>query len=197
MRKGLSIFSLITFVILSACSKKPESAARVEIIDGIKYVHNTEIPLHPNKTVAFEEDLSIGGEDDEGNIVLFRPSRFLVDQNENIYVTDRQDQVIKVFDPDGRYMWTIGAKGEGPGEFRSVGYQIFLPDGRLLVMDSSARRISIFNSSGEFLESYQWKKQLGRLQFATDSSCIVSEYIFEGDDPLEERRLCIKEYDFK
>ena len=197
MRKGLFIFSFIVFMILSACSKKPESAARVEIIDGIKYVHNTEIPLHPNKTVTFEEDLSIGGEDDEGNIVLFRPSRFLVDQNENIYVTDRQDQVIKVFDPDGRYMWTIGAKGEGPGEFRSVGYQIFLPDGRLLVMDSSARRISIFNSSGEFLESYQWKKQLGRLQFATDSSCIVSEYIFEGDDPLEERRLCIKEYDFK
>jgi hypothetical protein len=197
MRKGLYIFSLIVFMILSACSEKPESAARVEIIDGIKYVRNTEIPLHPNKTVAFEEDLSIGGEDDEGNIVLFRPSRFLVDQSENIYITDRQDQVIKVFDPDGRYMWTIGAKGEGPGEFRSVGYQTFLPNGRLLVMDSSARRINIFDSSGEFLESYQWKKQLGRLQFATDSSCIVFEYIFEGDDPLEKRRLNIKEYDFK
>lgn len=197
MRKGLFIFSLIIFLVLSACSKKPENATGIEIIDGIKYVHNTEIPLHPNKTVAFEEDLSIGGEDDTGNIVLFRPSRFLVDQDENIYITDRQDQVIKVFDPNGKYMWTIGAKGEGPGEFRSVGYQTFLPDGRLLVMDSRSRRISIFDSSGEFLESYQWKKQLGRLQLATDSSCIVSEYFFEGDNPLEERKLYIKEYDFK
>jgi len=197
MRKGLFIFSLIVFMILSACSKKPESAARVEIIDGIKYVHNTEIPLHPNKTVTFEEDLSIGGEDDEGNIVLFRPSRFIVDQNENIYITDSQDQVIKVFDPNGRYMWIIGAKGEGPGEFKSVGHQTFLTDGRLLVMDSMARKISIFNSSGEFIESYQWQKQLGRLQFATDSSCIVAEYTFEGDKPLEGRRFYIKEYDFK
>jgi WD40 repeat protein len=197
MRKGLFIFSLIVFMILSACSEKPENATRVEIIDGIKYIHNTEMPLHPNKSVAFEEDLSIGGEDDRGNIVLFRPSRFIVDQNENIYITDSQDQVIKIFDPDGNYMQTIGAKGEGPGEFSFISDQTFLPDGRLLVMDSRSRRISIFHSSGEFLESYQWKKQLGWLQFVTDSSCIISEYIFEGDDPLEGRKLYIKEYDFR
>jgi hypothetical protein len=197
MRKGVFIFSLIVFMILSACSKKPENATRVEIIDGIKYIHNTEIPLHPNKTVVFEEDLSIGGEDDEGNIILFRPMRFLVDQNENIYITDSQDQVIKVFDPDGRYMRTIGAKGEGPGEFSFISYQTFLPDGRLLVMDSRSIRISLFNSSGEFLVSHQWKKQLGMLQFATDSSCIVAEYFFEGDNPIEDRRLYIKEYDFR
>ena len=197
MRIGLLICSLIVFLILSACSEKPESATRVEIIDGIKYIHNTEIPLHPNRSVTFEEDLSIGGEDDEGNIILFRPMRFLVDQNENIYITDNQDQVIKVFDPDGRNMRTIGAKGAGPGEFMYIGYQTFLPDGRLLVMDSRSRKISLFNSSGEFLKSHQWKKQLGRLQFTTDSSCIVAEYIFKGDDPLEGRRLYIREYDFK
>lgn len=44
------------------------------MIDGIEYVHNPEIPLNPNKMVSFEEELSIGEEDEEGNIVLFRPA---------------------------------------------------------------------------------------------------------------------------
>lgn len=197
MKKDLFIFAIAALLIWPACSKKPESAARVEVIDGIEYVHNTETPLHPNKTVTLEEELSIGGEDEEGNIVLFRPSRFIVDQNENIYISDRQDQVIKVFDPNGRYVRTIGAKGEGPGEFRSVGYQIFLPDGRLLVMDFSSRRTSIFESSGKYLESHQWINRLSQLHFATESSYIVTEYTFEGGNPFEGRRLFIKEYDFE
>jgi len=197
MKKCLFFFSIAAFLIWSACSKKPESVARVEIIDGIEYVHNTKVPLHPNKTVTFEEYLSIGEEDDEGNIVLFRPTGFIVDQNETIYITDSQDQVIKVFDTNGKCIRTIGRKGEGPGEFRSIGYQIFLPDGRLLVIDFSARRTSIFESSGEFLESHQWFNRLSRLHFATDSSYIITEYTFEGDNPLEGRRLFIKEYDFK
>jgi hypothetical protein len=42
-------------------SQKPESNDSVEVIDGIEYIHNTEIPLHPDKTVTFEiifEDIS-------------------------------------------------------------------------------------------------------------------------------------------
>jgi hypothetical protein len=42
-------------------SQKPESNVSVEVIDGIEYIHNTETPLHPDKTVTFEiifEDIS-------------------------------------------------------------------------------------------------------------------------------------------
>jgi hypothetical protein len=194
MRKGLFIFSLIVFMILSACSKKPENAARVEIIDGIKYVHNTEIPLHPNKTVTFEEDLSIGGE--EYNM-LFRPQRFIVDQNENIYITDYQDQSIKVFDPKGEYIETIGRKGEGPGEFSFIGYLTFLPDGMLMVMDLEARRISLFDSDRKYIESHHWAERPGGLIYATESTCLLTVYTFEGDKPLEDRKLFVKEFDFQ
>ena len=194
MRKGLFIFSLIVFMILSACSKKPESAARVEIIDGIKYVHNTEIPLHPNKKVSFEEDLSIGGE--EYNM-LFRPQRFIVDQNENIYITDYQDQSIKVFNPKGEFIQTIGRKGEGPGEFSSIGYLAFLPDGRLMVMDLEARRISLFDSDGKYIESHHWAERPGGLIYATESTCLLTVYTFEGDNPLEDMKLFVKEFDFQ
>ncbi len=196
MKKVLFIFVIFSFLILSAC-KKPVDKARVEIIDAVEYVHNIETPLHPNKKITFEEDLSIGGEDEKGKIILFRPQRFIVDQNENIYIIDIQDQVIKVFDPNGKYLRTIGRKGEGPGEFKSIQYQAFLPDGRLLVMDYSAHRSSFFDSSGNFIESYQWRKRLAQLHFVTNSSYIVNEYTYEEDMPSEGRKLWIKEYNFE
>ena len=194
MRKGLFISSLMVFMILSACSKKPESSARVEIIDGIKCIHNTEIPLHPNKTVFFEEELSIGGE--EYNM-LFRPQMFVVDQKENIYIADYQDQSIKVFDPNGKYIQTIGRKGEGPGEFSIIGYLTFLPDERLMVMDLEARRISLFDSDSKYIESHHWAERPGGLIYATESTCLLTVYTFEGDNPLEDMKLYVKEFDFQ
>ena len=147
--------------------------ARGEIIDGIEYIYNTETPLYPKRTLSFEEELAIDPEDDEVNIILFRPRSFVVGPNENIYITDIQDNAIKVFDPNGKYKLTIGRRGQGPGEFQSISHQAFLPDGRFLVMDSRQKRTSLFDSSGKFLESFKWEENLGLLYLATNSSLIL------------------------
>lgn len=195
MRRTLFVFSIIVLFFVFACSNKPESAARVEIIDGIEHVHNTGTPLHPDKSVTFEEELSVGGEEYD---MLFRPQGFNVDQNENIYITDMQDQSIKVFDPSGEFIRTIGQKGEGPGEFAFIGRMTFLPDGRLMVMDSRARRLNLFDSYGTYIDSHHWPKGLGRLHYATDSTCLLSVFEFEGgDNPLEGRKLFVKKFDFE
>ncbi len=194
MKKSLFVFLILTISLIFACRKKSESIASVEVIDGVEFVHNTGTPLHPNKTVAFEEDLSIGGEEYD---MLFQPRSFIVDKNENIYITDYQDQSIKVFDPKGEYIQTIGRKGEGPGEFSFIGYLTFLPDGRLMVMDLEARRISLFDSDGKYIEGYHWAERPGGLIYATDSTCLLTVYTFEGNKSLEDRKLFVKEFDFK
>jgi len=62
--KRLFFVAFIFFVVFWSAgnkSQKPESKARVEVIDGVECIHNTEIPLHPDKTVTFEiifEDIS-------------------------------------------------------------------------------------------------------------------------------------------
>lgn len=194
MKKSLFVFLILTISLIFACRKKSESTASVEVIDGVEFVHNTGTPLHPNKTVAFEEDLSIGGEEYD---MLFQPRSFIVDKNKNIYITDYQDQSIKVFDPKGEYIQTIGRKGEGPGEFSSIGYLTFLPDGRLMVMDLEARRISLFDSDGKYIEGYHWAERPGGLIYATDSTCLLTVYTFEANKSLEDRKLFVKEFDFK
>ncbi len=191
MKKNLFIFTIIVFMILSACSKKPESAASVEVIDGIEYVHNTETPSHPNKTVILEQDLKIEGEDEDGNIILYKPGNFVVDEKENIYINDTGDMAIKVFDKNGQFMHTIGAKGTGPGEFQSVRYMAILPGGGLLILDSRARRTSVFDDHSEFQKSFQWRNSFSSVYLTTDSSYLTKETIL-GEKP----QVFIKELDF-
>ena len=106
---------LILCLLLNACARKEEDTHRVEIKEGIEYVHNPKEPLYPGKSVHFEEELSIFPEDEDGKILIYRPDRYAVDEDGHIYICDRIDQKIKVFDPSGRYVRSIGDKGEGPG----------------------------------------------------------------------------------
>jgi hypothetical protein len=179
-----------------ACNKgqKSKSNASVEFIDGVECIHNTGTPLHPDKTVAFLEDLSISGEDKEGNIILYEPRLSLVDDKENIYIIESKDQVIKVFGSDGKYIKTIGAKGSGPGEFKSVAYLAVTKDGKLIAMDETSRRTSFFDSSGRFLKSFQWRTSYYNFIMIKSSSYIISEIVYSGDRQF--RQLFVKEVDF-
>ena len=198
MNNRVLISTLLLALFVSSCSKTPEDLASREIIDGIEHVHNASVPLHPNTTLSIEEELSIGGEDDEGDIILYETGNVIVDDAEDIYIVDRQDFKIKVFTPEGDFIRSIGRQGEGPGEFQFIGYVTFVPDGRLLVMDFRARRTSLFDKTGPFISGHPWTKSFSQPVLATDSSYFVQVRIVgEGSDPLSERRLVIDEIDFE
>ena len=67
-----------------------------------------------------------------------------VDDDRNVYVFDGQAHHVRVYDPDGVYVETLGRRGEGPGEFRSAQAIGILPDGRLVVRDSGNKRVAVF-----------------------------------------------------
>lgn len=190
MKKFITFFPVAILMIGITCSKKTDTA-KIEVIEGITYIHNPATPLHPNKTVLFEEELAIASEDEQGNIILFQPGRYAVDQDGNIYISESADAIIKVFDPDGNYIRMIGSKGQGPGEFQTIGDMAFLPDGRLIVMDWRSRRTSIFSPEGNFLHSFQWKNSHFRLYLISDSSLTTDENIYG-----EKRHLFVKTFDF-
>ncbi|MFH1515665.1 MAG: 6-bladed beta-propeller [bacterium] len=176
-------------------NQKSGSTSIVETIDGVEYVHNTDTPLHPNKNVNFIEELSIGEEDQAGNVVLFNPFLHLVDENENIYISEFEDQVIKVFNANGKLMKTIGAKGQGPGEFNSIGYIGVSKEGTLIVHDNYSTRTSWFDSSGQFLRSIKLPRSVYSFILLKSASFIICE-TYRGQD-LNERSLDVKEFDFE
>lgn len=115
------IYSL--FAVLNSCEKKVNSP-KIEFIDGVKIIHNSSEPTQISKSIVFGEELIIGGEDESGDVHLFRPWTFRVDKNHNVYIHDFGDQTIKVYDDRGIFKQTIGRQGSGPGEFlESIPYK--------------------------------------------------------------------------
>ena len=184
----LLCFSLILF--LAGCKEKTVEA-KIETIAGVIYIHNPATPLHPEKTVVFNEELAFSEKDERGEIRLFKPGWFAVDATGNVYIADDSDMAIKVFDQQGKYL-SIGKKGSGPGEFDRIRNMLFLPDGRLLVTDYVQRRTSFFSPDGQFLSSFPWKKYLGLVLMTTNSSLTVTESVFTG----QSQELWVKSIDF-
>jgi hypothetical protein len=134
------------------------------------------------------------------------PGFYAVDGKGFIYISDDKDPGIKVFDPEGRPARMIGSKGEGPGEFQHVTSIAFLPDGRLLALDSILNRISLFDPDGRFIGSHQWAMLvLGtsrEIYFVTDSFYVREvTTVGPGKDPKTwpktwRRHLRIAAFDF-
>jgi len=188
MKKSMIILVSMLSFLLILCGKK-RSTPVVEKKEGIEIVHNSDKPLFPDRTIEFIQDLSIGEE--EGKINLYKPRKILVDKQGNIYVSDAADLSIKVFNKNGTYLFSIGKKGSGPGEFQVIGSMKFLPDNNLVVLDWQLRRVSFFTIRGKFLQSFQMKNNLSGIFLTTDSTITCRENIYS-----ENKKLYIKSFDF-
>jgi hypothetical protein len=177
--------------LVGACTKKP-AGPEVEVISGVEYVHNTASPLKPNLTVDFKEELSFGDNEEPKEAALYKPGHILVDENDLIYVSDYQDAMIKVFDPQGKFVRTIGRKGQGPGEFQGISAMDFVPDGRLLVFDIQSRRTSLFDRTGSFIKGHPWRNSHFEILLTDESGYLADENVYG-----EERKLFVKKYDFE
>lgn len=74
------------------------------------------------------------------------------DNDGNVYACDYRANNIKIFDSSGKYIKTIGSKGQGPGEF-NMPFKIAVSDDRLIVWDMMNSRLCAFTPDGEFINS--------------------------------------------
>lgn len=70
----------------------------------------------------------------------------------NIYVCDKKDHCIKVFDDSGNFKYFIGRHGKGPGELINP-ESIFIAFNKIYISDSN-RRINVFDLKGTFIEIF-------------------------------------------
>lgn len=106
------------------------------------------------QNVRFIEVLTLGDDENASREYLFAaPWLVDVDSNENIYVADAQNVEVKVFDQDGIFLNTIGARGKGPGELQEVTGLIVNDKGNVIVIDRFNQRATWFSRKGQLLES--------------------------------------------
>jgi sugar lactone lactonase YvrE len=139
----------------------PLAAQKVETIDGVRVVHNEKGGLW-GKTpkVGLELVRKIGDIDTEDENVAFHyPSDVAVDKDGNIYVLDSGNTRIQKLGPDGRYLATIGRKGQGPGEFILPDNIGFDRNGDLVVCDTAQSRLHVIIEGGRDSKSVVLKDE--------------------------------------
>ena len=101
-------------------------------------------------TFTLHEQLIIGDDEEAPSEYLFYyPEIVRTDSQGNIYVKDAKSADVRVFDANGRYVTTVGKRGEGPGELREVFGMHVDGDDRVIVADRMSRRLTIFTDMGK------------------------------------------------
>ena len=80
-------------------------------------------------------------------LAFTRAPGLMVDAAGRVYVRGGQEAAVTVLDPDGSFVRTIGGKGEGPGEFVTIGAMGFVGD-TLWVQNWPMLHTSFFDSAG-------------------------------------------------
>lgn len=73
----------------------------------------------------------------------------------SVAVIDRTSAEIRIFDPDGRHVRSMGRRGEGPAEFRSAWKLWVLPGDTLWAGDYRPWRYNVFTRDGEWVRAVQ------------------------------------------
>jgi len=127
----------------------PVYSQDIENIDGVKYVHNDKPKWGENSKVALEHVVTIGGIDvvDE-DYLMFDILDLDQDREGNIYVVDTGNRRIQKYDKNGKYLKTIGRRGQGPDEFEFPKFICINPTGKIYINDGLGHNsIKVFNAN--------------------------------------------------
>ncbi|MFC2086438.1 NHL repeat-containing protein, partial [Bacteroidota bacterium] len=123
-----------------------------------------------------------------GNDILLLPSGIAYDQyNDRILVAEHGGigsgfnltAEIKVFDPQGNLVNTIGSYGNGDGEFYRIQGIALGPCGNIYAIDSYQGKISVFDENGAFLSAFgEYGADPGQFNLPMDVAFNSNSHIF-------------------
>jgi hypothetical protein len=97
---------------------------------------------------------------------LFYPYSMTMDKYNNLYVYDKMQAKILIFNDSFKYIKSFGSKGQGPGEFfgEGKGCPVFINiglNGNIYANDLRAFKVSVFNRDGGFIRQFRFKTRVG------------------------------------
>ena len=141
--------------LLAACGTQDTAdvptSIRTEIdtVTGVEHIRNAGVP----PTWPLEQILRLGSEGTFGDPApdeFGRVASAVWGPGDRVYVADRINAEVKVFDLDGSLALKFGRKGEGPGEFGSL-YSLAWIGDTLLALDFGVGRVAMFDAQGRWI----------------------------------------------
>lgn len=150
-------FAFFLVAALSSCST-PDTDVPAAVRDsaGIAIVESLAPAWSTVDAWRLSQDplVSIGVEDGPPEYQLFRVLSAVRVEDDRIVIANGGTSELRFYDAAGRFLFSRGGDGEGPGEFRSLGRIWRLADS-LFLWDWSLSRVSVYSTSGEFARSFR------------------------------------------
>ena len=149
IRNGRMLLAAMTLP-LAACGDSgtpPQPTASVTDSAGVRLV--TSDPADAvYAELAEAPALSVGLLDGPPELLFGRIASVARDEDGNLVVADGQANEIRIFDPRGTHLRTLGGEGEGPGEFERLGGAWPVAGGGIVAIDSNLERVTRFDPDG-------------------------------------------------
>lgn len=154
MKKYSFIFATIIILIIITYSFSENIwNGKIKAINGITTIINPVKPINLIPTVKLKKVWEVGGEDP--GFILNHISTIDIAENGRVYVVDKLESDVKVFSSSGEFLFPIGDKGQGPGEFENPRNLSILPNQQIVVVDKNyLNLIILFTHEGEFINSF-------------------------------------------
>ncbi|HSM06888.1 MAG TPA: hypothetical protein VK858_19840 [Longimicrobiales bacterium] len=104
-------------------------------------------------TLSEEPELRIGSVEGDPEQLLFQVTDSHVLPDRRILLANSGSAEVRVYDPEGRLLQTLGRRGEGPGEFTAPWQAYPMPGDSILVIDLY-REVAVFDPEGEFARQF-------------------------------------------
>ncbi len=149
--------------------------------DGGTLVRNIAGATWPSPARLVEE-LSIGVMEGAEEYMLARPSGVAA-TNDEVFVLDRQDHIVRVYGFDGTHHRSFGQQGEGPGEMNNPFSLFITSDKRVLVSNGfGASKITVFTLDGEPTGDWNLGERPAFRFFETPAGLFANKWVIP-DDP--------------
>lgn len=163
----------VIVVTVAGCDRAPElpPEARVtyDTINGVENVTSGSRgtwSAAERWTVAVDSVVTIGALDGPEEDTFGEVAGVVVAGDGRIYVGDAQALEVRVYSPEGEFLFRFGRNGEGPGEFGNISGLRLAPDG-IAVVDGQQARVTVFTLDGDVVRTFRLERPY--LIFAHDA----------------------------
>lgn len=158
MTKSARRSALLAFpVLLAACGDSPARTTTATVVRDSAGVAIVENPAEAADSlgwrIASRPELDVGGGATPSN-QLFQALAATRLSDGRVVVANSGTHELRFYGPDGRHLLSAGRQGDGPGEFRHLGWVGRLAGDTLAAWDDVQGRLSVFDPRGRFARAF-------------------------------------------
>ncbi len=149
-----ALLTALTAILATACGDRPAPPPRIAIdSSGVRIVTSDPLASDAVCSLGDEPSFYIGDSEESEEQWFTRVLGVARLSDGSVAVADDYSMQVRIFDPTGAHVRSMGREGEGPGEFKRLWLMWRLPGDTLWVGDYRPWRYQVHASTGEWIRT--------------------------------------------